>query len=85
MQRFGAKTMSRHAVSVEIDGQIGVLHDTTLHVERRERRAELQRDLKLLSIFIAAGVGLEGLELVLELLDGVGHGFAARVDGVRVR
>ena len=77
--------MSRHAVAVEIDGQIGVLHDTTLHVERRERRAELQRYFQLLAVLVAAGVGLEGLELVLELLNRVRHGFAARVEGVRVR
>ena len=73
LQRFSSKTMGRHAVAVQIDGQIGVLDHAPLHVERRERRAELQRDLELLSIFIAAGVGLQRLELVLELLDGVGH------------
>ena len=65
--------MSRHAVSIEIDGQVGVLDHAALHVERRERRAELQRDLELLSIFIAAGVGLEGLQFVLERFDGVCH------------
>ena len=58
--------MGRDAVAVQVDGQVGVLDDAALHIECRERRAELQRDLELLAVLIAAGVGLEGLEFVLQ-------------------